>query len=206
MPVPKNFLNAQLEQIFTFFPISAIKTGMLYSKELIEVLVKFLENKNTGAFLVIDPVMVATSGAPLLEKSAQASLIDNLFPLADMITPNLDEAAVFLGHTPKTLAECIDAAKSLSHNFNTPVLLKGGHLNSNDLTDVLAKPNGAIVEYKTKRSESVNSHGSGCTLASAITAELAKAAALEDAVRIAHGYLQTLFKNPVYIKNKPYIG
>lgn len=188
-PIPPDLVIEQARQVDRFYPIRSIKTGMLYSREIIIAIAGFLEEKNGNCPIVVDPVMVATSGAILLDPNAIAELRESVLPHATLITPNLDEAAVFLGERPETdtLAE---AAVAIARDFETAVLLKGGHLLGNIVWDVLATPDANITEWKDDRIENVDTHGSGCTLASAIAARLALGEPLERAVAIARDYLR----------------
>lgn len=193
--VPAKFLKAQLETVAETYQISAMKTGMLGSKSAIETIVEF--HKNHGNIqLVVDPVMIATSGAKLLPNSAMGALTKKLFPRATLITPNLDEAEKLLGAPAgTTLDEFVASAIRLFEKFNTAILLKGGHATGTQIVDILVEPNGNVSLFKHKRVKNINTHGSGCTLSAAITAELAKGKNLCDAVQNAIEYLQSAMKN-----------
>lgn len=202
--LPPPFVREQMEQVARYFPLGAAKTGMLLNAGIIkEVAAFFAEHGDLP--LVVDPVMVATSGAVLLEKSAIAALREQLLPRATVITPNLDEAAVFLGRSIHP-EEMEAAALRLSDVFGTAILLKGGHLPGEDLLDVLVIPGEATRLLRHERIPGVHTHGSGCTLASAIAAELAKGGALPDAVETALAYLRAGMRTPLPIGREHFIA
>lgn len=183
--VDRDFLAQQLKSIFSDIPPDAVKIGMLSSKELIEVIRESLmkyEAKN----IVLDPVMIATSGALLLEQDAIGEL-KRLFPLASIITPNLFEARELTSRHIETREEMEEAAESLSKEFGCAVLIKGGHI-PGDASDVLYIQ-GEILWLDGERIDNPNTHGTGCTLSSAIAAELAKGVPLELAVKNAKDYV-----------------
>jgi len=201
--LPPDFLRAQLDQLASYFQIGAVKTGMLFNAGLIEVAAEFLQYRAIPS--VVDPVMVASSGAKLLKDDAIAVLKDELLPAATLITPNLDEAAVLLGYESSDPFPLREAARELTDRFGAATLLKGGHMEGNKLTDVLYLPDGELVEITSTRIEGVNTHGSGCTLSAAIAAQLAKGEALIDAVHAAHAYLRNAMENPLHIRGNAFI-
>lgn len=198
------FLRQQLDQNAAYFNISAVKTGMLFSEPYIEVAARFL--RQAAVPVVVDPVMVAASGAQLLEDDAVAALEEQLLPLATLITPNLDEAAVLLNWRPETAEDMKRAAWELQERYGCAVLVKGGHLGGDELVDVLRTGDGSELELRATRIPEINTHGSGCTLASAITAELAKGLALAEAVTQAHAYLQKAIAHPVRVSGEYFIS
>ncbi len=187
--LPAAFVREQIAQVHRYFHLGALKTGMLYSAEIIAVVADFLRGQRAIP-AVIDPVMIATSGAALLQADALAALRDRLLPLAAVVTPNLDEVAALLGERPETPAAMAAAGRSLARTHGVPFLVKGGHLAGDDLTDVLATPDGAIQTFAGPRIAGVDTHGSGCTLSAAIAANLAKGFPLQAAVVAARAYLQ----------------
>lgn len=200
----EDFIQAQLNAIFRYYKVGAIKTGMLFSAKNIELVANYLRAHPTIPY-VLDPVMVATSGAILLQPDAIDALKNRLLPAATLITPNLDEAAVLLGEHPKNPAEMEQAAKNLHEAFHTAVLLKGGHLESaGTLIDVLYTAEGPR-HFSHQRIDRINTHGSGCTLAAAITAELAKGQPLVEAVGSALEYLHATLEHPVYLNREGFI-
>lgn len=202
--IPAKVVRAQMEQIANYFPLSAIKTGMLFNHEIIDAVAVFLMD-HPKIKVVVDPVMVATSGAVLLEETAIHTLTQKLFPLAHLITPNLDEAAVLLGSKPVSASEIAEAALELSAKYQTPVLLKGGHMEGLTLTDTLAFPNAKKKSFEQIKSPDIHTHGSGCTLASAIASFLAHGENIEHSVAAALSFLQDGIRNPIVIDGKSYI-
>ncbi len=187
--LPAEFVREQVEQVRRYFQLGALKTGMLYSAGIIAIVADFLRaHREIPA--VVDPVMVATSGARLLAPEALAALRDQLLPLAAVVTPNLDEVAVLAGGRPDTPAAMADAGRSLARAHGVPFLIKGGHLAGDELTDVLVVPDGAVRTFTGPRVAGVDTHGCGCTLSAAIAANLAKGIPLEPAVAAARDYLR----------------
>jgi hydroxymethylpyrimidine/phosphomethylpyrimidine kinase len=164
------------------FPVAAVKTGMLYSAEVIGVVVEGLRLRKRRTRVVVDPVMVATSGAVLLKPGALERLCDELLPMADLITPNLDEAALLVGEPLPNVAAMREAADALRVRFGCAVLVKGGHLCGMRALDVLADA-GEVLVFEAPYRKGVRTHGTGCTLSAAIAAGLAKGLAMRDAVR-----------------------
>lgn len=193
-------IRDQITQVLDYFDVRAIKTGMLYSEAIIRTVTDAIADHPDIPF-VLDPVMVATSGATLLKPEAIDALKALLFPRATVITPNLDEGEVLIEHVSRDEAGMKQAACELAHRFDTACLLKGGHLNERELVDVLAFPDGRVVSFRTEKVDGVNSHGSGCTLASAIAANLAKGTSVAEAVKEAHHYLQRAFRNPLSLND-----
>ncbi len=186
MEVTPEFLSLQLEAIFTDIYPDAVKTGMVSSGELIKTISATLKKYNAKN-IVVDPVMVATSGAKLISDEAIEILKAELLPIATVITPNIPEAEVLSGMTIKNEEDMIKAAKAIYEKFNCNVLLKGGH-QINDANDLLYR-DGGYVWFKGKRIDNPNTHGTGCTLSSAIASNLAKGENLDDAVKHAKEYI-----------------
>lgn len=186
MEVTPEFLAQELDCIFTDIYPDAVKIGMLSSGEIMKTVASKL--KQYGAkHIVLDPVMVSTSGSRLMKEDAVRIMQEELFPLAEVITPNIPEAEALTGmeiHDTKTMEL---AAKCFNESCRCAVLLKGGH-RVNDANDLLCQ-NGAAIWIPGKRIENPNTHGTGCTLSSAIACNLAKGFALEEAVRNAKNYL-----------------
>ena len=180
------FLAQQLDAVFTDIYPDAVKIGMVSSQELIRVIAQKL--RQYGAkHIVVDPVMVATSGAKLLQDDAVQALTEKLLPLAEVLTPNIPEAEILAGMTIANAADMEAAARTISQRYGCAVLCKGGH-QINDADDLLWR-NGTGKWFKGKRIANPNTHGTGCTLSSAIASNLAKGMALEDAVRRAKEYI-----------------
>jgi len=188
-PVPVTFVQEQLRAVLPDIGSDAIKIGMLFSSELIEMVASELKVLATGN-IVLDPVMVATSGDKLLKDEAVAALKSSLIPVANLITPNLPEASVLLGREIKRRDEIGDAAAELSELGCPNVLIKGGHLEEGDCDDILYMAGSKEVRsYPVKRIETSNTHGTGCTLSSAIAAGLAKGLPIDAAVAAGKKYI-----------------
>ena len=180
------FLSAQLDAVFTDIFPDAVKIGMVSSAELISVIAQKL--RQYGArHIVVDPVMVATSGSRLLREDAVEALKTELLPLAEVATPNIPEAEILADMPIRTPVGMEAAARKISEQYGCAVLCKGGH-DLNDANDLLWK-DGAGYWFNGRRINNPNTHGTGCTLSSAIAANLAKGMALEDAVRRAKEYI-----------------
>lgn len=186
MEVSPEFLASQLDCIFTDIRPDAVKIGMVSSGALIEVIAeKLVEYRAEN--VVIDPVMVATSGSRLISEAAIETLKERLLPLASVLTPNIPETEVLWGQSITSPGEMERAAGEISRTYGCGVLCKGGH-SVNDANDLLYKENRAIW-FQGRRIENPNTHGTGCTLSSAIAANLAKGYALETAVKRAKEYI-----------------
>ena len=180
------FLSAQLDAVFTDIFPDAVKIGMVSSAELISVIAQKLRQYN-ARHIVVDPVMVATSGSRLLREDAVEALKTELLPLAEVATPNIPEAEILADMPIHTPADMENAARSISEKYGCAVLCKGGH-DLNDANDLLWR-DGAGHWFNGRRIDNPNTHGTGCTLSSAIASNLAKGMALEDAVRRAKEYI-----------------
>jgi len=180
------FLRQQLDAVFEDITPEAVKIGMVASRELIQVIadrLRYYGAKN----VVIDPVMVATSGSSLMKTDAVQTLMEELLPLAAVVTPNIPEAEVLSGIAIENEADMAAAAEKIGGQHHCAVLLKGGH-SINDANDLLYT-NGNMVWFKGKRIDNPNTHGTGCTLSSAIAANLAKGLTLHEAVERAKAYI-----------------
>ena len=186
MEVTPEFLSLQLEAIFTDIYPDAIKTGMVSSSELIKTIASTLK-KYEAKRIVVDPVMVATSGSKLISDEAIDTLKKELLPLATVITPNIPEAEVLSEMTIENEEDMVAAAKKIFEEFGCNVLCKGGH-QVNDANDLLFTAEGPVW-FKGKRIDNPNTHGTGCTLSSAIASNLAKGESLETAVKNAKDYI-----------------
>jgi len=186
MEVSSSFLKEQLECIFTDIYPDSVKIGMIASKELIKT-VKDALIKHKAKNIVLDPVMVATSGAKLISDDAIDTLKKELLPIAAVVTPNIPEAEVLSGMKISSKEDMEAAAVRISEENHCAVLLKGGH-NLNDTNDLLADGKN-ITWFQGKRIDNPNTHGTGCTLSSAIAANLAKGFSLVDSVKKAKEYI-----------------
>jgi hydroxymethylpyrimidine/phosphomethylpyrimidine kinase len=185
--IPAAVVAEQIRLSLSAFPVAAVKTGMLYSTEIVETVCDLLAG--TAAPIVVDPVMVATSGAPLLKPEAIELYRKRLFPRATVVTPNMDEVAVLTGGPVQTLADMRQAGERLAGTYGTAWLLKGGHLIDDEATDLLFHPNGQVSEFRSQRIHGVATHGTGCTTAAAIAAGLAHGLGLDAAVAHAKHFV-----------------
>lgn len=174
--LPPELVTAQLEAVLEDFPVAAVKTGALGSAAVVRAVADVLRGRDLP--LVVDPVLLAKSGDPLLAPEAVRVLLEELLPLATLVTPNLPEARVLFG-SPDSSA--------------WPLLLKGGHAEGETVTDELRTPE-AQLRLTAPRQHTRHTHGTGCTLSAAITAHLARGLALVDAVREAHAYVQAALR------------
>ncbi|WP_432506802.1 bifunctional hydroxymethylpyrimidine kinase/phosphomethylpyrimidine kinase [Kineococcus arenarius] len=191
--VPADFVRRQLEVLLDDVAVHATKTGMLADAAVTRAVAGVLRERRPGP-VVVDPVMVATSGDRLLDVSAVAAVRDELVPVADLVTPNVPEAAVLLGGAPaRGVDEAVGQAEELLRRSGTAVLLKGGHLGGGESVDVLAEP-GATHLVRRPRLATANTHGTGCTLSAAIAAVAARGAGAPASwlpvVEEARDYLQ----------------
>jgi hydroxymethylpyrimidine/phosphomethylpyrimidine kinase len=187
--VPPAFIKQQIELVLGDIGADAIKTGMLHSAAVIEAVSESLDSHGRGIPLVVDPVMVAKGGASLLDSSAIDSMKARLIPRAALITPNLPEAEALTGRTIRSVAEMRQAAAALLALGCGAVLLKGGHGEGAMITDLLAERDGPVTEFRSRRIATRHTHGTGCTLASAIATGLAQGMGLKEAVGRARSYV-----------------
>ncbi len=203
--LPDEIIESQLESVFSDIRFSAVKIGMLKKQSYIELVAKKLKAHNP-MFIVVDPVMVSSSGHKLLDENAIISMTKHIFPKASLVTPNIPEAAVLLNKKPSWIEGNLkEACRRLINKYSLKaVLLKGGHLTGNHCEDTLAytKPSSKVTKpcspelikyqsYHYPKISTQNSHGTGCTLSSAIAAFMAQDYPLEMAVRQAGSFLQT---------------
>ena len=184
--VTPEFLAQQIDAVFEDIRPDAVKIGMVSSAALIRTIADRLR-VHKAENIVVDPVMVATSGARLISEDAVATLKTELLPLATVVTPNIPEAEVLSGMTIHTEADMLAAAQWISETYHCAVLCKGGH-SINDANDLLYA-NGSAAWFKGKRIQNPNTHGTGCTLSSAIAANLAKGYDLSASVQRAKDYI-----------------
>ncbi|WP_298296073.1 bifunctional hydroxymethylpyrimidine kinase/phosphomethylpyrimidine kinase [uncultured Litoreibacter sp.] len=186
--VPAEVVRAQLDAVLSDLSVGAIKIGMLFSPAIIEAVAAGLADFKGP--VVLDPVMIAKSGDALLQDAAVQSMVSALIPRANLLTPNLPEAAKLLGlDYAKTLEEMEHQGRALLAMGPKAVLMKGGHAAGDTCTDMLVTPEGTST-LEARRIDTINTHGTGCTYSSSIAARLASEMAMEDAVRAAHRYLQ----------------
>lgn len=194
-----NMIEEQITAILEDIGTDAIKIGMLSNEKIIHCVVKLLSNLKKKIPIVLDPVMVAKGGHKLLDAGAETALINKLMPLCTIITPNIPEAEVITGIKINDALDLENAGRSIIDMGINNVLMKGGHLNSSKLTDVLITNNN-IEYFNNNKINTKNSHGTGCTLSSAIACGLGQKLTLKESVKRAHLYV---YKS---ILNAPNIG
>lgn len=199
-PVPADIIEQQVCAVLDDIGADAIKIGMLHDAEVVHRLARVLYKYNIRN-VVLDPVMLSTSGHRLLEEDAIEAMQRELLPLARIITPNLPEASLLLGRTLSQQDEMAEAARQLAARFQTSVLLKAGHLEADRLVDICYdREADAVYELPAVRIESRNTHGTGCTLSSALASHLALGESLHEAVRAAKQYI-----NDAIVAGAPYV-
>lgn len=198
--IPLDIIAAQIDAVAADFQVASCKIGMLGSAEIIECVAGKLAGRPFGR-LVLDPVMVAKGGAALLQQNAVAALKQHLLPLADVLTPNLPEAEALTGITIQNDADAERAAQLLQEAGVQTVVIKGGHSGGSQSAvcrDWVFTPDGRFV-LESPRFPTPHTHGTGCTFSACITAELAKGAAIEEAVRTAKRCITAAISNPINI-------
>jgi hydroxymethylpyrimidine/phosphomethylpyrimidine kinase len=195
-PVPPEGIRKQVEAVISAFPVAAIKTGMVGNAAAIEAVANSLDG--LAIAIVVDPVMVATSGARLLDEDSVDALMTRLLPLATVITPNLPEAAVLLG---REVMDPVHDARLLTERFGVAVLLKGGHGDGGEAVDVLVTIDGEVQELRGERVDAASTHGTGCTLAAALATSLANGMDLSEAAEVAKTYVTDALRNCVNLGN-----
>lgn len=186
--IPSATVRAQIDAVAEDLRPAALKSGMLATRELVEVVAEGIRSHRLGGY-VLDPVMVATSGDRLLDQDAEQAILTELLPLAAVVTPNLDEAAILTGMTISTPEQMRAAAERLVSLGAGAALLKGGHLQGEELVDVLFDGS-EWTEWRRRKLQTTSTHGTGCTLSAAIAAGLAYGRPLGEAVEDALDYLQ----------------
>lgn len=202
---PAAFVREQANQLQAFFRPRAAKTGMLFSEEIIAAVADFFE-AHPAIRLVVDPVTVATSGKPLLEPQALETLKRRLLPLADVLTPNLDEAGLLVGRALASPEDMESAARELAAAYETTAFVKGGHLGGDELHDIVCEPSGRLHRYSQSRIRDIDTHGSGCTLSAAIAARLARGDAPLAAIEEARRYLRRGMENAIRLGDELFIN
>jgi hydroxymethylpyrimidine/phosphomethylpyrimidine kinase len=187
--VPPAMLRAQIDAVLEDIGAHAVKIGMLHSPDIVLTVAEAID-RHALKKVVLDPVMVATSGAVLIDNPAIAVLVRELFGRASVVTPNLDEAALLVGRSLDSEADMEAAAHELLAMGAPAVLIKGGHLAGDVVSDLLLMKNGEVNWMRAPRIATANTHGTGCTLSSAIAAQLALGASLLQAVQIARAYVR----------------
>ena len=191
-PIPVNFVEGQIRSVIDDLGVDAVKIGMLHSSELIRTVLHTLQSYPDVRNIVLDPVMVATSGDALLQPEAVSTLRDELIPYSRVITPNLPEASLLLGEPVDHQDQLEDAARELSRltDSKVSVMLKAGHLTDNELTDIFYNAEtGRSMRLTSPRVRTENTHGTGCTLSAALAVKLAEGKPLTKAAAEAKAYL-----------------
>lgn len=197
-PISPDFVLQQLTSVFSDFDVKAVKTGMLFSAEIIEVIAHFLQQKDVQ--LVIDPVMIAKGGESLLQKEAVEALKSKLIPLATVLTPNIPEAEVISGIKIENEDQMANAAHKILQYGVQCVVMKGGHLHDPySATDKVYLADGTTFSMKSERIQTKHTHGTGCTFSAALTSFLAKGYSLKNAMIEAKKFVQLAIENPLNI-------
>lgn len=189
MGCSQEVLADQIDAVMEDMTVDAVKSGMLFSRELVETVADRLK-KHLPKFYVLDPVMVSTSGSRLIEEDAIEAVRRQLFPLASMVTPNIPESEVLSGISVKTPEDMEKAAQIIMQTGCQSVLMKGGHLESNESVDLLyIRGEAQALVLPSKKIDTRNTHGTGCTLSASIAAYLALGNDIKQATTLAHAYL-----------------
>lgn len=198
-PLDLDFIQNQFDAVLSDMPIAASKAGMLGNTKLVELVAQQRQQYDLG-FFTLDPVMVSTSGHRLLEPDAITTLRDTLLPVADLITPNLPEAALLLGHQQQAnnLEQMQQQAQQLLQLGPKAVLLKGGHGHNQEVFNVLLTADGEQRIYRHARIDTANTHGTGCTLSAAITAEIAHLKQQHSLQQVSGDYLAVAIANALH--------
>ena len=192
--IDPEMVRAQIEVMVRNFPIAAMKTGLLCSATIISAVSRAIVDFRLRIPLVVDPVITATGGDPLLKDGAIETYEKELFPLASLITPNLDEASQLLGRKITDRKGMEEAGKELKNKFKSAILLKGGHLSGAEAVDLLFIDE-HVNEYSAPFVRDVMTHGTGCTYSAAITAGLAKNLSLSDAIAAAKDFVTSAIRD-----------
>lgn len=198
-PASPQFVQDQMSAVFNDMPVRAVKTGMLFSAEIIESVAAFLEGK--AIQLVIDPVMIAKGGASLLQQQAIDALKTTLLPMATVFTPNIPEAEVLTGLRIKTAQDIKKAAQAILQLGVSCVVMKGGHLAGMTAKDTVFFKDGTSFVIESERIVTTQTHGTGCTFSAAITAFLGRGLSVREAIIEAKKFVQLAISNPLNIGN-----
>lgn len=202
VPMSADFTAAQMRLCLESFPVSAVKLGMLYSADIVRAVAETLRGRRLP--VVTDPVMIATAGEPLMQQAAVGVYERELIPLTTLLTPNRDELENLLGCTPlRSVAELREAAEALCARYGCAILAKGGHIEGDSCTDILARPGADTLSWSHPRTTGISTHGTGCTLSSAVTAFLAHGKPLEEAVPLALDYVASAIARSHHLGTRP---
>lgn len=192
-PMSGDVVYKQINSCIDDIGVDVVKIGMLHDVEIITAVMDAIEDVDVP--IVLDPVMVSTSGAILIAPDALAAMREKLFPLSFLITPNLPELSHLTGTSPKTNSEMIEAANGLSKETGSAILAKGGHTEDERIVDILFQPGGRAVQFDHARIDTRHTHGTGCTLSSAIATLLGHGQPLEHAVRLGRNFVLQAIKD-----------
>lgn len=198
-PLSPDILQGQIEAVFEDITIDAIKIGMLHNKNAVQIIANTIE-QYTPANIVLDPVMISTSGSKLMENEAIDCMVNRLFSRIDLLTPNIDEAEFLSGISIHTEVDMEQAANKLIAMGCRSILIKGGHLKGKEAADILFTANTEPIRFVSPVIQTQNTHGTGCTLSSAITAYLALEQTIPEAIRKAKEYITTAIRSGADVK------
>lgn len=185
--LPAHWVDRQIRAVLSDLKPDAVKIGMVADAAIVEVIANCLEDFHP-AHVVYDPVMISTSGRKLMSDDAMEAIRERLFGLTTLVTPNLEEMAFLAGHPIRTVEEMTETGRKAAADWNTVLLIKGGHLTGENMTDVLCMPDGTCRYFQATKISSRNLHGTGCTLSSAIATLLAQKHPVQEAVGLAKQY------------------
>jgi hydroxymethylpyrimidine/phosphomethylpyrimidine kinase len=197
--IPPQMLRDQIDAVIEDIGVDAVKIGMLHAPEIVQVVADAIDRHQLRQ-VILDPVMIATSGAVLIENEAVKALVQQLFPRVQLITPNLDEAGFLVGYTLKNEADMESAADQLLGVGARAVLIQGGHLSGDTVADLFVNSQGQKWWLRAPRIHSPNTHGTGCTLSSAIAAHLALGDPIEQAIEKSHAYIRQALQAGAHVR------
>jgi hydroxymethylpyrimidine/phosphomethylpyrimidine kinase len=197
--IPPQMLRDQIDAVIEDIGVDAVKIGMLHAPEIVQVVADAIDRHQLRQ-VILDPVMIATSGAVLIENEAVQALVQQLFPRVHLITPNLDEAGFLVGHTLKNESDMESASDQLLGLGARAVLIKGGHLSGDTVADLFVNSQGQKWWLRAPRIHSPNTHGTGCTLSSAIAAYLALGDPIEQAIEKSHAYIRQALQAGAHVR------
>jgi hydroxymethylpyrimidine/phosphomethylpyrimidine kinase len=197
--IPPQMLRDQIDAVIEDIGVDAVKIGMLHAPEIVQVVADAIDRHQLRQ-VILDPVMIATSGAVLIENEAVQALVQQLFPRVHLITPNLDEAGFLVGHTLKNESDMESASDQLLGLGARAVLIKGGHLSGDTVADLFVNSQGQKWWLRAPRIHSPNTHGTGCTLSSAIAAHLALGDPIEQAIEKSHAYIRQALQAGAHVR------
>ncbi|WP_342469455.1 bifunctional hydroxymethylpyrimidine kinase/phosphomethylpyrimidine kinase [Ureibacillus sp. FSL K6-3587] len=196
-PTTPDFVELQMKAVFEDFDVKALKTGMLFSADIIQRIAKSLRDQEVQ--IVVDPVMIAKGGQALLQEDAVRAMKKELLPIANIVTPNIPEAETITGMNIQTAEEIREAAEKILQLGVDCVVMKGGHLDGPSAVDTVFFKDGSSFKMRSKRINTKHTHGTGCTFSAAITAHLGRGLSLKEAIIEAKKFVQGAIENPLNI-------